>query len=387
MRILHTSDWHVGRAVRRQSRDDEHRAVLSEMADLVREEGIDLVLVAGDIFDHQSPSASAEEIVYEALLRLTQVGAQVVMIAGNHDHADRLEAVRPLLKLANIHAGTKLQRPEDGGCIDVTVRSGETARVALMPWPSRGRIVSAEDLMTSGQADHQGQYSERCARILRTLCGSFSPQTVNLLMAHLVITGAMVGGGERSSEMNEDYWVPPETLNLNAQYVALGHIHKPQQLNLMWPAWYCGSPLQLDFGEEKDTKGVVVFDAKPGVSVDTPHFVALKSGRRMQTVHGTVQQLTARAATGEFGDAFLRVFVTEPARAGLAEEVREILPNAVEVKLDVPDSEGGPSLASREGMTPHDLLATYFEQAKVRDESALKLFDELLEEENAASPA
>ncbi|MPZ50118.1 MAG: exonuclease subunit SbcD [Dehalococcoidia bacterium] len=380
MRVLHTSDWHVGRAVRGRSREEEHRAVFAEMAGIVREEGVDLVLVAGDIFDHQSPSATAEEIVYKALLEFTSAGAQVVLISGNHDNAERLDAIRPLLNFANIHTGAKLKRPEDGGCVEVTIRNGETARVALMPWPSRSKIVSADDLMNKEQAQHQSQYWDRCHRILKTLCGGFNESSVNMVLAHLVITGALLGGGERASETIEDYWVPPESLNLNAQYVALGHIHKPQGLNLMWPAWYCGSPMQLDFGEEKDAKSLLLFDAKAGSPIRTPRAIELKSGRRMITVRGDLQQLSARKT--DLGDAYLRVYLNEALRPGLADEVRELLPNAVEVKIDAP-STMEPSLVSREGMQPRDLLASYFEHANVRDESALKLFDDLVEEDDA----
>lgn len=384
MRILHTSDWHVGRTVSRtgRSRDDEHRAVFAEMADLVRDEKVDLVLVAGDIFDHQAPNASAEDVVYEALLGFTRAGAQVVMIGGNHDHPDRLEAVRPLLKLANIHAAAKIRPPEDGGCIDISA-GGDTARIALLPWPSRSRIVTADDLMSGEAADNQSIYRDRCARVLGRLCGGFRAETINLILAHLVVTGATLGGGERQSETIEDYWVTPDTLNLNAQYVALGHIHKPQDLGRMWPVRYCGSPLQLDFGEENDTKGVVVFDAKPGLPVRDARFVELKTGRRMLTLRGSVQQLTSPETIAKAGDAFLRVYVSDPARAGLADEVRAALPNAVHVHIDMPQQrEAAPS--TREGMQPRELLAAYFEQARVNDEGALALFDELLEEEYAA---
>ena len=146
------------------------------------------------------------------------------------------------------------------------------------------------------QANHQAAYHDRVHRVLQTLCGDFQSDTVNMVLAHLVITGAHLGGGERASETIEDYWVPPETLNLNAQYVALGHIHKPQGLNLMWPAWYCGSPMQMDFGEEKDEKSVLVFDAKPGVPIKAPRAISLKSGRKMQTVHGNLESLRQRAS-------------------------------------------------------------------------------------------
>jgi exonuclease SbcD len=306
------------------------------------------------------------------------------MIAGNHDHPNRLEAVRPLLKYANISVGAQFMEPDEGGCLNLTLPSGETAAIALMPWFSRSKIVGVDDLMNKEQAEHQEKYKERYKRILNYMCSGFTPNTVNLVLAHLVVTGAIMGGGERTSETIEDYWVDPPDLNVQAQYVALGHIHKPQGLNLMWPAWYCGSPMQMDFGEEKDEKSVLVFDAAPGVPVRTPTAIPLKSGRRMMTVRGSLESLGNRVA--EFGNAYLRVFVTEPPRAGLADDVRDLLPNAVEVKIDAPSLEPS-SLMSRQGVQPRDLLSTYFENVSVRDhEPALKLFDELVEEELHAPP-
>lgn len=385
MRILHTSDWHVGRTVSRtgMSRDEEHRAVFAEMTRIIKEERIDLVLVAGDVFDHQAPSAASEDIVYNALLGFTRAGAEVVLLAGNHDHHERIAAVRPLLKFARIHAQSKILPPDEGGCLELTLANGESARIALLPWPRRGQIIMADDLMHREAADQQSAYADRCRRVLETLCSGFRADTVNLVLAHLVVTGAIVGGGERASETVEDYWVPPTSLNLNAQYIALGHIHRRQRLPQMWQMWYSGSPLQLDFGEEQDVKGVLVFEATPGMTVRDPKFIELTGGRKMLTVRGSLQQLQNRAQAGDLGNAYLRVFVDEPARAGLADDVREVLPNAVQVLI-----EGAGAIAaevgSREGMHPRQLMEAYFEYANVRDDDALKLFDELLEEEYAS---
>src|SRR3954451_899892 len=100
--LLHTSDWHVGKAIRGASRADEHRAVLAEIAELVGAHDADVVVVAGDLFDSATPSPESEQIVYEALLALASTGATVVVIAGNHDNARGLRAVAPLLALGNV---------------------------------------------------------------------------------------------------------------------------------------------------------------------------------------------------------------------------------------------------------------------------------------------
>lgn len=386
MKVLHTSDWHVGRTLARgRSREAEHREVLAEIAAVISAENVDLILVAGDIFDHPAPTAAAEQIVYEALLAMTAAGADVVMVAGNHDNPHRLDAVRPLLNLAHVHTGALLQRPEDGGCIDLTLRTGELARIALVPWLSQRGIVRADELMQMEQADHQGQYAERCRRILEQLTAGFDGSAVNLVLGHLTITGAEVGGGERRSETIFDYWVPAQSLPSKAHYIALGHIHRAQKLPVQWPTWYSGSPLQLDFGERPEGQCVLVFEALPGLPVGEVRRVELKAGRKLITVRGSFEALRERAATGEDVDAYLRVFVDEPARAGLAEEIRELLPNALEVHIEpapAPDSEVS---ISRVGAAPRDLLTAYLESANATDERVVKLFDELMEDEHATA--
>lgn len=383
MRVLHTSDWHIGRTVRGRSRDEEQRAVLAEIAGIIRDEKIDLILIAGDIFDHSAPSAESEDIVYQALLAFSHAGAKVAMIAGNHDHPGRLEAVTPFLEMANIHTGARLRSSQDGGCIDIAA-GDEVARVALLPWLRRAAIINNDDLMQTELARHQGIYSASWKLALQDLSSTFAANTVNLVLAHVVFTGAILGGGERPSETIEDYWVPPQNLDVGAQYFALGHIHQSQNLRLTWPVWYCGSPLQLDFGEEKDTKGVLVFEASPGLPVTGVRPVELTAGRRMLTVRGGLDELRAHAEADTFGDAYLRVYVNEPARPGLADEVRALLPNAVEVKIEMPDLLAGPSQSSHSGAQPRELLSTYFDQANVDKEGVLELFDELMEEVNAS---
>jgi exonuclease SbcD len=397
MRFLHTSDWHIGRNVRGRSRAEEQHAVLEEIAAIVAAEKIDAVLIAGDVFDHTAPSADDEQIAYEALLDITRAGAHVVLISGNHDHPDRLDALTPFLELANIRAGAKLREAAAGGCVELHTGAGETACIALMPWLRRSNIIKADDLMAAELAKHQSVYSASWKAALRNLSATFSARTVNIALAHVVFTGAMIGGGERASETAEDYWVPKQELELNgAQYLALGHIHKQQSLGLTVPAWYCGSPLQLDFGEEEDRKGVLVLEASAGLPVSDVRAVPLSAGRRMLTIGGpgkhyrdhpspgSLEHLRRLAASGVLGDAYLRVFVNEPARPGLADEVRELLPNAVEVKVE--QAAGAVSVSTREGMQPGELLSMYLDQGKQRDEDVLNLFDELVEEELASTP-
>jgi exonuclease SbcD len=383
VRLLHTSDWHVGRAIRGRSRADEHRAVLAEIAAVADREAVDLVVVAGDLFDTAAPSAESEQIVYRALLDLAAGRRPVVAVAGNHDSAQRLGAVAQLAGASGIRLVSAISRD---GVVEVEA-AGEVARLALLPFPSQRYVVTADRLMSGDAADAHADYADRVVRILRSLTDGFGAGTVNMVVAHLMVMGGTLGGGERGAHTVFDYWVPATAFPATAQYVALGHLHRAQQLPGPAPLHYCGSPLQLDFGETANDPMVNVVDVAPGRPAAVRP-VALTAGRRLRTLRGTLAQVLDAPPT----DAYLRVVLDEPARAGLADEVRERVPGVVEVVLAPRD--GGTadrrSDPDRLRRSPHDLFAEYLGEAGVDDDRVAALFDEIVDDlasDTAAEPA
>ena len=383
MKILHTADWHVGKTLRGRSRADEHRAVLDEIVGIAREEAVDLVLVAGDQFDRAVPSPESEEIVYDALLRLARTGAQVVVIAGNHDSPRRLAAVGPLLELANITSAARVAPPHRGGVVNLTTRSGETACIALFPFQSKRGIVTAEALMGRDPDDHQKEYSDRCGNIARALCSEFAADTVNLVVAHLTVVGAAVGGGERSAHIF-DYYVPADIFPESAHYVALGHIHKRQEIPGRCPIQYAGSPFAMDFGETQEEHSVTLIEAEVGKPARRQP-LPLTSGRALRTIRGTSVQLEQMAGTT--GGDFLRVIVEQGPSPGLADRVRDMFPDAVDVVLAHPEG----TKTRRTQVDPDELrdpraqFRRYLKEGEIKGEDLAKLFDELLEKEYASA--
>src|ERR671913_143876 len=289
MRLLHTSDWHVGKAIRGRSRAQEHQAVLAEVAGIADREAVDLVIVAGDVFDTSTPTAESERIVYRALLDLAAGGRPVIVVAGNHDSAPRLQAVAPPSEASGIRVAS-------------AISPGDPA-----------------DLLLSGDAaDAHAAYADRVVRIVRTLTDRFRADTVNLVVAHLMVMGGAMGGGERGAHTVFDYWVPATAFPPAAQYVALGHLHRAQQLAGPAPLHYCGSPLQLDFGETANDPVVNVVDVRPG-SPARVRPVALTAGRRLRTLRGALADVIARATDVTVSDDHVRIVLDEPARAGLAD--------------------------------------------------------------------
>jgi len=384
VKLLHTSDWHVGKAIRGVSRADEHRAVLAEIAGIAGAEAVDLVIVAGDLFDTSTPSPESEEIVYEALLALAGSGADVAVIAGNHDNARRLRAVAPLLALGRIHLVTEVTRPDDGGVLRLRSRDGVDVRLALLPFVSKRGIVRAADLMEGEAFENAQRYSDRMRLLIEALCADFEPDTVNLLAAHAFVLGAVTGGGERPAHLVDEYAVTAPSFPPSIGYGALGHLHRPQRIPAGPALHYCGSPLQLDFGEGEQTKQVNVVDLAPGVPAAVTA-VPLVAGRPLRSLTGTFEEL---AAADVDGDPWLRVTVRGARRAGLADEVRAVLgPGVVDVRLDTPATASPARRRDHHGRSPQELFDEYLAGEGVDDDRIRTLFADLVDAQHEGATA
>ena len=371
MKILHTSDWHVGKQLRGMSRLAEHEAVLAEIVDIARAEAVDAVLVTGDVFESAAPLPDAQAVVWQALLALRSTGARVVVIGGNHDNQRAFDAWAPVFAAAGITVLGSAARPGDGGVIEWTTGAGEPVVCALVPFVSQRFAVRTEQLLELDGAGAVGRYAERMRVFIDALSSAFRPDAVNLLAAHCFVPGGRLGGGERDAQVANEYGVDAVHFPAAANYIALGHLHRAQHVDAAAAAWYAGSPVQLDFGETDDLKQVLLIETAPGVPARV-QARALSNGWSLRTVHGTFEELRAL----DTGDAWLRVVVREPARAGLADDVRAMLPRAVDVRIERPEpSEATPQLASRRGRSAHDLFADYLALEGVEDERVLRLFD------------
>lgn len=332
MRFLHTSDWHVGKGLKGHNRLDEQRDVLREIVEIARAEQVDAVLIPGDLYDSVAPTAEAQQLVVQALVALRETGAEVVAMAGNHDHALTFDAYRPLMAYAGITLVGRARTPDDGGVVLFTARStGEPVRVAVLPFLSQRYAVRAAELVAHTPAENAGAYDQLVRDLLKELTARFSSDAVNIVMAHLTVTGAAFGGGERMAQSIFEYHVPASAFPSDAHYVALGHLHRRQSLPAPCPVHYCGSPLCVDFGEQDNTPMVLIVEAAPSLPVSVRE-IPIQAGRRLRTIRGTVIELADLADT--VGDDFLRVYVREPSRAGLREEVQAVLPNALDVFID-----------------------------------------------------
>ena len=387
MRILHTADWHVGRRLGRHDRAAETAAALEEVDRIATEHEVDLVLVAGDVFDRPIPPVDALALGLGGLLRLAE-GRPVVAVAGNHDSPELFEALAPLVRDRGrgVHLIGSIRRPEDGGVLGPE-QLGVPALIGCLPFLREGRVV---DFMRDA-GEWYGQYAERiaalCTAFDTALVARAGTDLVPLLVAHLMVGGVKVGGSERELHVGGAYVASAQAIPPGPQYVALGHIHAPQAIpGSPVPGQYAGSLLPLDFGEAGETKRVVIVDAEPG-RLATVSSIPLASGRPLVRAEGTWDELDARA--GELRDVYLDLTV----RVGgtdtdLGRRAADSFPFLVNVRPYRPTGEPRARSVADQRPTDDEQYADYYRRDTGEEPppALLGLLREILEE-GADAPA
>lgn len=380
MKLLHTSDWHVGKTLKGRSRIEEQRDVLDEIVSVAEQHTVDAILIAGDIYENSAPTADAQRIVVRTLKRLADAGIEVIAIAGNHDHAATFEAYRPLMDHAGIRLFGHVRSAAKGGAYRFRARStGEEAVVAVLPFLSQRYAVRAAQVIANTPAENVGDYDQMVRDVLADLTSGFGADTVNIVMAHLTCTGGLFGGGERAAQSIMEYHVPAMIFPHDAHYVALGHLHRRQRIPATPPVHYSGSPFAVDFGEQANLNVVCLVEvtsARPAQVTDMP----ITSGRRLRTVTGTVAEILADPAA--YGEDFLRIWVRQASYAGMRDELLEALPNALEIRIDPEFSAvlHRPTKRDHATKSPAELFADYCAETGVADPRINTLFDALHDE-------
>ncbi len=374
MKILHTSDWHVGKRIGRYDRMAEYEAVLAEVCEIAEREAVDLVIVSGDLFDRPSPPIDALRLVIESLVALADGGRRpVVAVAGNHDSADLLEVLAPLVEPVGVTLVGRIKRPAEGGVVTVETRGGRAA-IGAFPFLREGRVVDFMEETERWYGIYADRVRELAAVYADAAVEAAGPDGVAVLAAHFMVTGAAIGGhgvprGERALHIGKAYAATEQAIPAVLNYVAMGHIHAPQKVpGASVPAEYAGSLLELDFGEAGEEKRVVLVEAKPGIRART-RSIALTSGRRLVRATGTWEALLARP---ELVDAYVDLIVdTEGPDPGLADRARRHFPFLVKVeaRYERPEQER----LSRAGLAWDELFAEY-----LRSERGTEASDDLL---------
>ena len=299
MKLLHTSDWHLGKRLEDFSRIEEQQAVLQEICEIAEREQVDAVLVAGDLFDTFNPPTEAVDLFYKTLKRLSNNGNRpVIAIAGNHDSPDRIEAPDPLARECGIifagypnsvvpefelESGLKVLQSEEGFLELQVPGTSIPLRLLLTPYANEFRLKtylgqenSEEELRTVLQEKWQELAAKYCDN-----------KGVNLLVTHLFVTRK---GAELPEEPADEkpilhvggaQVIYSENIPTQIQYTAIGHLHRMHKVDSVpCPVYYSGSPLSYSFAEANQKKYVLVVEAEPDKIVNVRE-IELAKGKKL----------------------------------------------------------------------------------------------------------
>ncbi|MGW7488190.1 exonuclease SbcCD subunit D [Streptomyces sp. NPDC054786] len=303
MRILHTSDWHLGRSFHRVSLLSAQRAFLDHLVETVRDRDIDVVLVAGDVYDRAVPPLAAVELFDDALHRLAALGVPTVMISGNHDSARRLGVGSGLMEQAGIHL-----RTDPAGCGTPVLLSDAHGPVALYGLPYLEPAM-VRDALGARRADHAEVLGAAMDRVRADLAGR-PAGTRSVVLAHAFVTGGAVSDSERDITVGGVASVPAAVFD-GVDYVALGHLHGCQTLTER--VRYSGSPLAYSFSEAGHRKSswVVDLDADGAVHAER---VDCPVPRPLARVRGPLEELLEDPEQVRHEESWVEATLTDTVR-------------------------------------------------------------------------
>lgn len=386
MKLLHLSDWHLGRETYNTSRAEDHDTVIREMLAYAREHKPDLIVHTGDLFDAVRPAYPEMARGVNALQELA-VTAPVVVLCGNHDSPALFNLFGQLIGTGTpVSFVSRARPPAQGGVLSFPTAAGEVIRLAPLPFVHANRMLDGFEEPGTWAA----LYADRIHLVEQALAqglldGFDNRRDVGIFAAHLYVGNAALSGSERKIQVGENYATQLEHLPA-VTYAAFGHIHKPQKLpGSLVDGCYAGSPIQLDFGELGEAKRIVLVEARPGQPPDIQS-LPLSGGRQLWRFEGTMEELAAAAPS--VGRVLALLTIHSPsAIADLRTRVQDLLPDAV--VLDVypvaADRQLGVTVATApSGSEPgiEELFRNYLAEQGTRGAAAdrvLATFSKLLE--------
>lgn len=296
MKVLHTSDWHLGMTLRNgMSYVNDQRHFIDEICKIAEKEKVDAILIAGDVFDRSIASGEALKIYDEAMTKIcVSLGIPVCLIAGNHDGAERLASCRGLLKKSGLHIAGALQREPQKVVFDDT-------EIFLLPWISTDKVRAVYP-----EYSEEVRSLEDAYRItLNQYRAQMDPDRKHLLVAHAFLMNADTSVSDRAAEVGGATVIGTGVFE-GFDYVALGHLHGPQKITDT--IRYSGTPMSYSFGkEEKQEKSVVILDTE----TMEQKVCQIQPLLKRTTLSGTYQELLAADFDSEIVDGYIRLEVTD----------------------------------------------------------------------------
>lgn len=293
MRIIHTSDWHLGISLHNASLIEEQKSFINFLINTVKEQNIDAVIISGDIFDNSVSSAEAISLYNGAVTELcNEIGIPVVISAGNHDGAARLASCNELLKKSGLHIFGKLSK-------EINIVELGDIDIYVLPY------FNADEVKALFPEIKINSYSDAMNYILSNIKQNFKPSRKNILMCHCFVSGSILSESDRSAMVGGASVVPSQIFD-GFDYVALGHLHKAQDRG--YNARYSGSPLKYSFSEAEHKKSVTILNISDKIEIEELEIVPL---REIRVIKGTFDEVSAIAENDSNKDDYIKIELTD----------------------------------------------------------------------------
>jgi exonuclease SbcD len=350
MKLLHTSDWHLGRSFHGVGMLDAQRAFVDQLVDAVARHAVDVVLIAGDVYDRALPGVDVVHLLDDALVRLTSAGAQVVLTSGNHDSAIRLGFASRLLERGGVHLRTRLDSLDQ----PLLLPAGGKAVVAIygIPWLEPRLVADQLGVQTASHFEVTRAATELIRHDIERRSASATVHSV--VLAHTFASGGISSDSERDLSIGGVGAVPLDLFD-GFSYTALGHLHGRQALSPQ--VRYSGSPLAYSFSEASHQKGAWLIDIDAG-GVAGVQEVLWDAPRALAVLRGPLPELLESPEYTWAETAYCQVTLTDAQRPARAmDQLRTRFPDTLVLGFD---PQGGPAgtastYSSRLAEAPDDL--------------------------------
>lgn len=364
MKIIHTSDWHIGKKLNGRSRLLEQAEILNELTDISDREKAELVLVAGDVFDTSIPSAESEELFFKTVMRLANKNRAVVIISGNHDDWQRLSACRDFASLSNVYIFGGSEKPPAGNekndvyaektdkyscVINAEKSGGGRVYLGLLPYPCE----------RAGEVFEGDTFEQKMQSRIAACFKNYSGDIPAIFMAHIFMLGGESGESERNIELGGTRLVDKKLVPDFCVYTALGHLHKRQFISREKNMLYSGAIAGYAFDEAGVEKSVTAFELNGG-KVENLRAIPLEKGKKL--VNLTAINLDDGKKLLQSNEDCLVKLTLKLKHALSEKESKELAgdyPNLLELNLQIAGGENGEKTIDRRTLSEKEAFEEY----------------------------
>ena len=384
MRILHTADWHIGQRLHERSRLEEHEQFLNWLLDTIKEYKVELLLVAGDIFDTSLPSADATKLYYRFLYRLfNETDAYTVITAGNHDSSEHLEAPREFLKMGRIHVVGIVDDLAE--CVFPIPPDNPQVTVAAVPYLTESDL---RHLSYETEAERNERYREWLKTLYADCVSGMSEELPKILMGHLFVHGGTITDSERNIQIGGVTAIRTSDFPDGVDYIALGHLHRPQKISgTDYPIRYSGSPIPMRFNETDYRKKVYLLEMSHDGTLVRDEGIKVPIFKDLCTVEGDEESVVWEASTQTWEGKYIQVKLKlDTPKSGIGDKIRQVFSEhggeVLSVELQLPEVKRVRVVHDEVFKRPEEIFELFHKenfQGKVPDENLAQTFRELIQ--------